>query len=277
MRTIKEIDRSAGQTAIALLQRESKELMAQQGRPSTRADVKDFLIKPIQRICRYPLLLKEILRLTDEDDSEYQYVDQAFQLVKQKAQEIDETQREAERKLLTEQFLKKLPESSLPRKLVSGSQKDQSAFEYHGYGYQQGGVPSPGFPSDYGMASSQDGIVPAPFTRAFAGTLGSILLAGALEYVNTSEVPLRLRYYGCFLFDAMLVIVKAKKSNNYEPRQWLPLRLCELQETIQVDGMYISVHSIPQELFHLKPGCTHRRQPIFLLHRLHTLWLEDCV
>ncbi|KAF9362635.1 hypothetical protein BGX34_005777 [Mortierella sp. NVP85] len=239
MRTIKEIDRSAGQTAMALLRKESKELMAQQGRPSTRADVKDFLIKPIQRICRYPLLLKEILRLTDEDDSEYQYIDQAFQLVKQKAQEIDETQREAERKLLTEQFLKKLPESSLPRKLVSGSQKDQSTFEYNanmGYSYQQGGVPSPGFPSDYGMASSQDGVVPAPFTKAFAGTLGSILLAGALEYVNTSEVPLRLRYYGCFLFDAMLVIVKAKKSNNYEPRQWLPLRLCELQETIQVDG-----------------------------------------
>ncbi|KAF9934384.1 hypothetical protein BGZ65_003788, partial [Modicella reniformis] len=254
MRTIKEINRSAGTTAMALLQKESKELMAQQGRPSSRADVKDFLIKPIQRICRYPLLLNEILRLTGEDDAEYQYVDQAYQSVKKKAQEMDETQKLVEGKLLTEQFLKKLPETSFPRKTGSTSCKEipatmGSSHEYqsHGhsahhnsstmFGHQQEGISSPGFvPDNYYGFTSQDGIVSAPLTKAFAGTLGSIVLAGALEYVNTNEMSPRLKYYGCFLFDSMLIVVKAKKPSLYEPRQWLPLRLCELQETVRLDG-----------------------------------------
>ncbi|KAG0243837.1 hypothetical protein BGX31_010161 [Mortierella sp. GBA43] len=251
MRTINEINRSAGQTAMTLLQKESKELMAQQGRPSTRADVKDFLIKPIQRICRYPLLLNEVLRLSGEDDPEYEYVDEAYHLMKNKAQEMDETQTSVERMLLTEQFLKKLPETTPPRKTGPTPQKEQlttvSENSAHvpgahpgssmTYGYQQGGNSSPGFPPEFfGLTSTQDGIVPVSLTKTFAGTLGSIVLAGALEYVNTNDMPLRLKYYGCFLFDSMLIIVKAKKANHYEPRQWLPLRLCELQETIQLDG-----------------------------------------
>ena len=33
-----------------------------------------FLIKPFQRVCRYPLLLKELLKATPEDWSDYQKV-----------------------------------------------------------------------------------------------------------------------------------------------------------------------------------------------------------
>lgn len=265
---------------MALLQKESKELMAQQGRPGSRADVKDSLIKPIQRICRYPLLLNEVLRLTGEDDPEYQYVDQAYQLVKRKAQEIDETQRSVEMMLLTEQFLKKLPETSIPRKTGSGSHKEHSAAvgsTCENYGYQQGGLPSPGFPPDNycSLASTRDEIVPAPLTKAFAGNLGSILLGGALEYVNTNEMPLRLKYYGCFLFDSMLIVVKARKSNHYEPRQWLPLRLCELQETMQLDGTCMQglLHSFSNVLIAVLTADVYA----LVQKRLHALWLENRV
>ncbi|KAF8939425.1 hypothetical protein BGZ58_009780 [Dissophora ornata] len=276
MRTVKEINRSAGQATMTLLQRESKELMAQQGRPSSRADLKDFLIKPIQRVCRYPLLLKEILRLTSEDDPEYQYIDQAYRLMKDKAREMDETQRVVERKLLTEQFLKKLPETSFPRKVgitttlaskehsgaggngssnndgnaTNGGNYNAGQFNIHSlqhctaspgchYCGNNGPRPSPGGMSDsyfdFGPAV-QEGLAPAPLTKAFAGTLGSIVLAGALEYVITPDMPIRLKYYGCFLFETVLIVVKAKKSSLYEPRLWLPLRLCELQETTRLDG-----------------------------------------
>ncbi|KAG0371388.1 hypothetical protein BGZ54_000015 [Gamsiella multidivaricata] len=282
MRSIKEINQSASQATIAWLRKDSKELMAQQGRPSIRADLKDFLIKPIQRICRYPLLLKEIMRLTSEDDSEYPYLDHAYQLMKNMAREMDEAQKAVERKLLTELFLKKLPETNFPRKTGIHSNKDHSTFggsgenssntmncsntcghscncnsrnsngsihvgihSHHPHGAFRrlrtstvAPLHSPGFAAnsflDFGFI--QDGVAPIALTKAFAGTLGSIVLAGALEYVISPDVPIRLKYYGCFLFDTMLVVVKAKKSSLYEPRQWLPLRLCELHETSCLDG-----------------------------------------
>ncbi|KAF9182157.1 hypothetical protein BGZ51_004906, partial [Haplosporangium sp. Z 767] len=277
MRSVNEINRSGNQATMALLQKESKELMVHQGRPASRADLKDYLIKPIQRICRYPLLLKEILRLTSLDDPEYQYLEQAHELMKRMAQEMDEAQRAVERKLLTEQFLRKLPEINFPRKINSTPVKEYSANSNNNSnsnngsgsgssnGATVGGIhgidhhgklsnPNPGSQnylpntarsmqtpylatdnySDFGPVS--EGIASGPLTKAFAGTLGSIALAGALEYVIIPDMPIRLKYYGCFLFETMLIIVKAKKSSLYEPRQWLPLRLCELHETTCLDG-----------------------------------------
>ncbi|KAF9202397.1 hypothetical protein BGZ49_007431 [Haplosporangium sp. Z 27] len=261
MRTVNEISRSTGQGNLALLRRESKELMLQQGRPSSRSDLKDYLIKPIQRICRYPLLLKEILRLTNENDSEYQFIEQAYQLLKEKACDMDETQRMVERRLLTEQFLKKLPETTLPRKTSSISNKDQSTSSdmnlgnnvynntaihphqtssslIYNHANNTGLLFNSGFVSDncFDFGPGLEGFNPTALTKAFVGTLGSIILAGALEYVLTPDMPIRLKYYGCFLFESMLIVVKAKKSNLYEPRQWFPLRLCELHETTRLDG-----------------------------------------
>ncbi|KAG0212248.1 hypothetical protein BGX28_006601 [Mortierella sp. GBA30] len=261
MRIVNEINRSANQTAMALLQRESNELLTQQGRPKTRADLKDCLIKPIQRICRYPLLLKEIQRLTSLYDPEYQYIEQAYKLMKGMAQEMDETQRVVERKLLTEQFLRKLPETSFPRRVSSTPSREHlnintgnnhgissnsnslgvhtlaTSRSFHGNTASTGASQSSCLPLDTHFdLSSTDGIPPGPLTKAYAGTLGSIVLAGALEYVMIPDMPIRLKYYGCFLFETMLIIVKAKKSSLYEPRQWLPLRLCELHETTRLDG-----------------------------------------
>ncbi|KAF9945769.1 T-lymphoma invasion and metastasis-inducing protein 2 [Mortierella alpina] len=266
VRTINEINRTVGQAAVALLQKEGKELLAQQGRPKSRVDLKDCLIKPIQRICRYPLLLKEILRLTSLDDPEYQHVQQAHEVMKGMAQEMDETQRVVERKLLTEQFLKKLPDTNFPKKVSSTPSREHSnchasihpnghgnsnssntsapphppSKNTHGIATVAGAQPGPSPPLDghFEFDPSIDGIPSSPLTKAYAGTLGSIVLAGALEYVIIPDMPIRLKYYGCFLFETMLIIVKAKKSNLYEPRQWLPLRLCELHETTRLDGRH---------------------------------------
>ena len=38
----------------------------------------DFLIKPMQRLCKYPLLLKELLKHTDEDHGDYFNIEKAF-------------------------------------------------------------------------------------------------------------------------------------------------------------------------------------------------------
>ncbi|KAG0200603.1 hypothetical protein BGX33_010899 [Mortierella sp. NVP41] len=251
MRTVNEINRTAGQATMAGLQKESKELIAQQGRPKSRTDLKDHLIKPIQRICRYPLLLKEILRLTSPNDPEYHFIDRAHECMKAMAQQMDETQRMVERKLLTEQFLKKLPETNFPRKSSITPLNPANSFSYsnsignHHHYYQGSASSGPhSLPSTSGVPPEElfeggpfgEGILPSTLSKTYAGTLGSIVLAGALEYLIMPDMPIRLRYYGCFLFESMLIVVKAKKMSLYEPRQWLPLRLCELYETTRLDG-----------------------------------------
>ncbi|KAF9575480.1 hypothetical protein EC968_002741 [Mortierella alpina] len=283
MRTINEINRTAGQAAVALLQKEGKELLAQQGRPKSRVDLKDCLIKPIQRICRYPLLLKEILRLTSLDDPEYQHVEQAHEVMKGMAQEMDETQRMVERKLLTERFLRKLPETNFPKKVSSTPSREHSnshvdlhpsghgstngstsAFPHppsknnHGNATTAGAQSGPSSPPDdyFEFDPTMDGIPSSPLTKAYVGTLGSIVLAGALEYVIIPDMPIRLKYYGCFLFETMLIIVKAKKSSLYEPRQWLPLRLCELHETTRLDGYTRYGWSITFDQFRIDFGAS---------------------
>jgi len=274
MRAVKIINRYEGTTTLLTLQRESKDMMIQQSRPNVRVDLKDLLIKPIQRICRYPLLLKEVLRLTSLEDPEYCSVEESHRRMKDLAQDLDGTQKKVERKILTEQFLKKLDETNLPKKYVftpfvvgnsassivdppnsynsrnsynsfnsrnsySGHNLSVHPFQASGDQHAGGALQSPAGASyneyfDHGLGA--EGVVPSPLTRDFVGSLGSILLAGALEFVLIPEIPIRLKYYGCFLFETMLIVVKPRKSSQYEPRQWLPLRLCELQETTRLDG-----------------------------------------
>ncbi|KAF9143737.1 hypothetical protein BGX30_014895 [Mortierella sp. GBA39] len=290
MRTVNEINRAVGQSTIAGMQKESKELMAQQGRPISRTDLKDHLIKPIQRICRYPLLLKEILRLTSSDDPEYEFIDRAYEYMKALAQQMDENQRITERKLLTEQFLKKLPETNFPRKsgiaaplhsagTLSHSNSTDSHHQHNHHRQGSGNAIHP-LPSSGAHGPSEElfeggpfgeGILPRSLSKAYASTLGSIVLAGALEYVIMPDMPIRLRYYGCFLFESMLLVVKAKKMSLYEPRQWLPLRLCELYETTRLDGYTRFGWRIMYDQFRIDFGasCEAERQAWMTALRTH--------
>ncbi|KAF9412430.1 hypothetical protein BGZ94_001044, partial [Podila epigama] len=291
---------AGGAGALILLQKEGKELLTQQGRRDSRADIKDYLIKPIQRICRYPLLLKEILRLTSNDDSEHRYVLQAHDTMKEMAQAMDESQRAVERLLLTERFLKKIPDTTYPRKASLNVNSNNSNSYNSGSGslavggnghhfssstaaitsahspqlhhYQFQGPESwntsspllhPEADNNKGISNEQqqqhniaansnswpptnvnaawynpcpESHSPSALTKAILREAGSIVLAGALEFVLVPNVPIRLKYYGCFLFENMLLVVKPKKSTQYELRQWIPLRLCELQETTNADG-----------------------------------------
>jgi hypothetical protein len=58
-----------------------------------------FLIKPVQRICRYPLLLKEILKSTPAGHHTLSELQEALQCMEQTIVEINEAQRSIEREL----------------------------------------------------------------------------------------------------------------------------------------------------------------------------------
>eukprot|EP01102_Stenamoeba_stenopodia_P012907 TRINITY_DN4117_c0_g1_i1.p1 TRINITY_DN4117_c0_g1~~TRINITY_DN4117_c0_g1_i1.p1 ORF type:complete len:830 (+),score=183.45 TRINITY_DN4117_c0_g1_i1:181-2670(+) len=56
-------------------------------------DIESFLIKPMQRICRYPLLMKELLKHTPQKHDDYKNIEDSIVLVEEVAKEINETKR----------------------------------------------------------------------------------------------------------------------------------------------------------------------------------------
>ncbi|KAL6042510.1 histone H3 domain-containing protein [Balamuthia mandrillaris] len=63
---------------------------------NTRLDIIDLLIKPVQRICKYPLLFKEVIRNTDESDPDYAKLTEVMDKLGEVAEHVNESKRNAE-------------------------------------------------------------------------------------------------------------------------------------------------------------------------------------
>eukprot|EP01130_Rhizamoeba_saxonica_P012134 TRINITY_DN5092_c0_g1_i2.p1 TRINITY_DN5092_c0_g1~~TRINITY_DN5092_c0_g1_i2.p1 ORF type:complete len:458 (-),score=77.65 TRINITY_DN5092_c0_g1_i2:42-1415(-) len=59
-------------------------------------DINSYLIKPVQRLCKYPLLLREMIKLTKDTDVEYTKLQEAAQKLGVTVTEVNEIQRRAE-------------------------------------------------------------------------------------------------------------------------------------------------------------------------------------
>ena len=55
-----------------------------------------YLIKPVQRICKYPLLFRELIRLTSEDHPDRTPLEVAFEMLSEVTLQINEIKRQAE-------------------------------------------------------------------------------------------------------------------------------------------------------------------------------------
>jgi hypothetical protein len=85
----------------------------ERGRAECRSlDLEAFLHAPVQRITRYPLLLKEILKLTEREDSEWAALSEAAQLVEQYVRHINEETRIVESDVRTAELLEVLQRQS---------------------------------------------------------------------------------------------------------------------------------------------------------------------
>jgi len=62
----------------------------------TEIDLGGFLLTPIQRICRYPLQLKELKKTFDETDDLYELISQTMELMVVIANDINEKKRKFE-------------------------------------------------------------------------------------------------------------------------------------------------------------------------------------
>ncbi|KAG0226916.1 Rho guanine nucleotide exchange factor 4 [Actinomortierella wolfii] len=126
-KTLRQINKVVSSSTYIAFQNKCKErfLLRQQERHATQMsstsiprlkDIKDFLIKPIQRICRYPLLVQELIRLTKETDEEFKDLANMLVVAKAMAAHVDEAQKLYERRQKTDKFIDNVPEVSTPRK-----------------------------------------------------------------------------------------------------------------------------------------------------------------
>ncbi|KAG4303085.1 hypothetical protein PCANB_000719 [Pneumocystis canis] len=63
-------------------------------------ELPSLLIKPIQRICKYPLLLKELLKYTDPSDPHYEELKQGMHAIKRVTDRVNETRRRQENEVI---------------------------------------------------------------------------------------------------------------------------------------------------------------------------------
>lgn len=67
-----------------------------------------MLIKPVQRICKYPLLLNELVKSTDKDWPYYQEAQLALEAIKRVTEKVNETQRQHENSKAVQDLKKRL-------------------------------------------------------------------------------------------------------------------------------------------------------------------------
>ncbi|XP_012690470.2 phosphatidylinositol 3,4,5-trisphosphate-dependent Rac exchanger 1 protein [Clupea harengus] len=74
------------------------------GKKTTDVPLEGYLLSPIQRICKYPLLLKELLKRTPKKHVDYPKVEEALQTMKAVCSNINETKRQMEKLEALEQL-----------------------------------------------------------------------------------------------------------------------------------------------------------------------------
>lgn len=71
-------------------------------------ELPSLLIKPIQRICKYPLLLQQLIKFTPKDAPNYQDQLDAFASIRHVTQQVNETQRRVENLGIVQQLAERL-------------------------------------------------------------------------------------------------------------------------------------------------------------------------
>jgi hypothetical protein len=184
---------------------------------SAKLRFSDYAIAPVQRVTRYPMLLGQLSKYL-QSTAEQEGVRTASEGFKAMAQAVDAAKREREGELRTRIVASRI-EFNTP--LVGGAFCDLlgptllvGALHVVHYNTSSGSSASAFHNSD--PWSSQ---APAPSSP-----------------VSSASEVVRVKYFGCFLYRTHLVMAKIKKRALYEPREWLPLRLFDIQSVEEGQG-----------------------------------------
>ncbi|KZT06439.1 Dbl homology domain-containing protein [Laetiporus sulphureus 93-53] len=198
---------------------------------ATRLKFLDYLIKPVQRICKYPLLLDQLKikrpraqSAIDTGTRPSAHVELGERI--EMGSDIVERASEAMRLVVrlvnqASEIRTHIVRSALIASRMVFTVPPVSAASHHGHGHSH---------SFSSMGSSYRPKVQG-LTPEFIASLGACNLAGALDVVQHPPLrtpgggPLRAKYLGAFLYmGGYLVLVKIPKSGKiYEPRYWFSL------------------------------------------------------
>ena len=179
--------------------------------PPKRLAFRDLLIKPVQRVCRYPLLLEQMLpapvpneetALTGSNDEvgmpgaipEDLFL-KALMATKKVAQDVDIAREKRDIEIKTRLIVNRLD-------------------------------------------------VTSTLSTDFVSSLGRVRLASSLDMIHHHPVlaPLcgvvKVRYCGAFVYDGYLLLVKVRKNKNLLPLHWLSLGNVELVNDDEGRGKY---------------------------------------
>ena len=180
----------------------------------------DYLIKPIQRICKYPLLLDQLLpskalRLPTSPEGRsdvHVVVESAAQAMRHVATLVDEARHRQDIATRSSRIFSRI---------------------------------------SLGLASTS--ALPSPLvqiiTQDFLSSLGTCVFSGSLDVMHyhptrpldqTSNI--KAKYLGAFLYSGgYLILVKACKGKKYVPRHWFSLIEFEVSD-VEDDGGKFQVH-----------------------------------
>lgn len=176
----------------------------------------DYMIKPVQRICKYPLVLDQlkpgksvraILPANLRSDVDV-VVDSAAQAMRHVASSVDEARHRQDVAIQSALIVSRITLNSPTN-------------------------------SSFGQASFQ------PLTLGFLQSLGTCLLAGSLDVMHYPTVKpsgtsnINAKYFGAFLYlGGYLILVKVSKTKLYEPKHWFSLSDFDISDIEEDDGMF---------------------------------------
>lgn len=96
------------QTAQCLVVQEANKLQQLTDFTNPAYELPSLLIKPVQRVCKYPLLVQELLKATPEDWTFYEETKLGLEAIQRVAAKINETKRRQENQLLAEDLKRRV-------------------------------------------------------------------------------------------------------------------------------------------------------------------------
>ncbi|KAI0751110.1 hypothetical protein C8Q80DRAFT_1268399 [Daedaleopsis nitida] len=237
----------------------------ERGTPRSKSKLKfmDFLIKPVQRICKYPLLLDQLLDKRQKcSPSQADPVDERLGEAVRKAREamrevVSRVNRASEKEahnlrsaLIASRiaFSHAFPNaaSSANPAVTSAVAASTSSSSEGASSSSHGHSNSISSCSGFSTAPTSPGSAPiplvAPSTRAsaltadFVSSLGPCMLAGALDVVHHPSH--RAKYLGAFLYaGGYCILAKITKGGRvYEPRHWFSFNEVEVVDIEEDDA-----------------------------------------
>lgn len=76
-------------------------------------ELPSLLIKPVQRICKYPLLLSQLIKTTSSDWPHYAEMEEGLEAIKRVTEKVNETQRKHENMQAVQDLKRRVDESDV--------------------------------------------------------------------------------------------------------------------------------------------------------------------